>query len=233
MRKITAMAALLVAALTGGPAQSQNLDLRDLRILIDVQYDYEQRKIDSGEEPFRTRFQSTIWLEAVQGKLVWLGHVFGCMDPDRPDMSLIYARGNFAGNTECPAYRIGTESDWTERSAEASYRTRLDVKGNVLTLSGEMSGTYSSETLHCGRNEWLTDGAFTITQSLSFRLTGQTCEVISARVVEKEDETDEDDERKIVTRVTTAGPGSSCKVVRRSDPVPESGDKLTRFKARC
>ncbi|MGE0660769.1 MAG: hypothetical protein AB7F36_04015 [Reyranellaceae bacterium] len=233
MRITGTIAALLLAAVAGAPARGQAPDLRDLRILIGAQHEYEERKIDSGEEPFRTRFQSTIWLEAVQGKLVWLGHVFGCMDPDRPDMSLIYARGNFAGDTECPAYRIGTESDWTERSAEASYRTRMDVKGNVLTLSGEMSGTYSSETLHCGRAEWLTDGAFTVTQSLSFRLTGQTCEVISAQVVVKEDETDEDDERKIVTRISTAGPGSSCKVVRRSEPVPDTAEKLVRFDQRC
>jgi hypothetical protein len=235
MRKITAMAALLVAALTGGPAQSQNLDLRDLRILIDVQYDYEQRKIDSGEKPYRTRDKSFIYLEAVQGKLIWSGHSFGCMDPDRPDMSLIYTRGTHSGKTECPPYRSGTASNWTERTAEASYRTRLDIKGNVLTLTGEMSGDYTSETLRCGRDEWTTDGIFSVTQSLSFRLTGKTCEVISARVVEQEDETDENDVRKITTRISTAGPGFSCKVERRSDPEPESDseDKLTRFNPPC
>ncbi|MGE0151196.1 MAG: hypothetical protein AB7R90_01165 [Reyranellaceae bacterium] len=233
MRRITALAALIMAALVGGPARGQAPDLRDIRIIIDVQFDYEEQKIDSGEEPFRTRYKSSIWLEAVQGKLIWYGHSWGCMDPDHPDMSLIYARGTHAGKTECPPYRSGTASNWTERSAAASYRTRLDIKGNVLTLSGEMSGTYTSETLHCGRDEWTTDGGFSIVQSLSFRLTGQACEVISARVVEERDEIDEDDVRKITTRISTAGPGFSCKVVRRSDPVPESDDKLVRFSPSC
>jgi hypothetical protein len=235
MHKITAMAALLVAALTGGPAQSQNPDLRDIRILIDVLSDYEERKVGSGEAPYRSRDKSSIYLEAVQGKLIWDGHYWGCFDPDRPAMSLIYTRGTYAGNTECPPHRIGTDSNWTERSAEASYRSRLDIKGNVLTLSGEMSGTYTSETFRCGRDEWATDGSFVVTQSLSFRLTGKTCEVISARVVQKEDETDEDDVRKITTRIYTAGPGFSCKVERRSDPEPESDseDTLKRFNAPC
>jgi hypothetical protein len=235
MCKITAVAALLVAVLTGGPAQSQNPDLRDIRILIDVKFDYEERTVDSGEAPYRSSDKSFIYLEAVQGKLIWDGHLWGCFDPDRPAMSLIYTRGTYAGNTECPSYRIGTDSNWTERSAEASYRSRLDIKGNVLTLSGEMSGTYTYETLRCGRDERAIDGSFVVTQSLSFRLTGKTCEVISARVVEKDDETDEDDVRKITTRIYTAGPGFSCKVERRSDPVPESDseDRLTRFNPPC
>jgi hypothetical protein len=235
MRGIAATAAIFVAALAGGAAQGQTPDLRDIRIIIDAQYDHEEQKVDSGEAPYRSRDKSFIWLEAVQGKLIWYGHSWGCMDPDRPDMSLIYTRGTFSGKTECPPYRTGTASDWTERSAEATYRTRLDIKGNVLTLSGEMSGTYTSETLRCGRDEWTTDGEFSIKQSLSFRLTGQTCEVISARVVQEEDEIDENDVQKITTRIYTAGPGFSCKVVRRSDPEPESDsdDKLTRFNPGC
>jgi hypothetical protein len=229
------MAALLVAALTGGPAQSQSPDLRDIRILIDVQFDYEERKVGSGEAPYRSRDKSFIYLEAVQGKLIWNGNSEGCLDPDRPDMSLIYTRGAHAGEAECPSYRSGTDSDWEEGSAEASFRTRLDIKGNVLTLNGEMSGTYTSERLRCGRDEWATDGSFSVTQSLSFRLSGRTCEVISARVVEKEDETDEKDVRKITTRIFTAGPGFSCKVERRSDPEPEpeSTERLRRFSASC
>jgi hypothetical protein len=235
MRGMAAPAAMLIAALTGGAAQSQTPDLRDIRIVIDAQYDYEQRKVDSGEAPYRSRDKSFIWLEAVQGKLIWSGHSSGCNDPDRPEMSLIYTRGTFSGKTECPPYRTGTASDWSERSAEASYRTRLDIKGNVLTLSGEMSGTYTYERLRCGRDEWSTDAEFSVKQSLSFRLIGQSCEVISARVVEEEDEIDENDVQKITTRIYTAGPGFSCKVVRRSDPEPEtdSEDKLTRFNPPC
>ena len=92
MRAIATAAAMLIVALTGSAANSQAPDLRDIRIVIDAQIDYEERKIDSGEAPYRSRDKSVIWLEAVQGKLIWYGHSWGCMDPDRPDMSLIYTR---------------------------------------------------------------------------------------------------------------------------------------------
>ncbi|MGE0660770.1 MAG: hypothetical protein AB7F36_04020 [Reyranellaceae bacterium] len=216
----------------GGVANSQAPDLRDLRIVIDVDMEYESEEVGSDDEPFTHRYATSIYLDAVQGRLVWLGTILGCSGTDRPNLSLVYRPGTHAGEAECPGGRSGTASHWQDRSSQANYRTRLDIKGNVLTLNGEMTGTYSLESLRCGRDHHWTEGTFSIVQSLAFRLVGQTCEVISARMVEEEDEIDSFDTQTVKTTVTTAGPGFSCKVTRRSDPV-EPGEKLTRMQVPC
>jgi hypothetical protein len=232
LRWFTAGVGALAALACAGIANGQAPDLRDLQIVIDVDMEYESEEVGSDDEPSTQRYRTSIFLNAVQGRLVWLGTILGCGGTDRPSLSLVYKPGAHAGEAECPGGRLGTASDWEERSSKASYRTRLDIKGNVLTLNGEMTGTYSFERLSCGRRHRWTEGTFSIVQSLSFRLVGQTCEVISARMVEEEDQIDSSDTQTVKTTVTTAGPGFSCKVTRRSDPV-EPGEKLTRMQVPC
>ena len=175
------MCSKIVAALMAGSVgmclgadAARALDLRDRNIWIATQRVYEA--VDNpSKPPYVDRSKSGQNFRLVAGKIVSFGeYEGGC------NQWLVYTPGRpSSGTVECKPKREGVSSDWTERSAIATFQTQFVGAGNVPTLKGEMKGSTVWRMNHCHRIFGNSKTDFTITETLKVRVTGETCQVLA------------------------------------------------------
>ena len=229
------------AALVGGAAAigccnaaAQGIDLRDKIIGIETTYTYEKRDLVRNTVKRDAPDQSERWITAVAGKLVWVGNSSAC------GLSLVYAPGRtVTAKADCAPKRTGTASNWIERSSAATYRTTTAVAGDVVTLKGEMKGTYAFRMNSCNQWEATTRTTFTVVQSLKMRITGDRCEILDFNVVELQDESGERryadghsvPSHEIKRTAHALAPSRTCTIQRRSEQ--PNGPPLADPDIRC
>ncbi len=204
-------AALCAAVLVASAGSARALELKDLIIQFDVMSTGTSGTYRS--EPRR----DFLTINAVAGKMVWLGKT--CRGKA---LDLVYQPGTLTGTIDCPVERTGTAKVWDQDGATATYSTSMTVAGNVVTLQGKMTGRQTSEVNKCG-DRHKRETHFDVTQSLTIRITGKTCQVLKINVgsVATERYTYRSDGGDLKTEVHThsyrPAPNAKCTVRRRSE----------------
>jgi hypothetical protein len=198
-----------------GVAAAQSFDFRDRSFRIESAFDYRGEDLVENTVNHPEPDTTTVLLEAVAGKLVWLGEDVDCR------LSLVYVPGRAnSGKVGCEPKRSGTASNWKEFSIAATFQTSASTAGDVLTLRGQMKGTASYRANYCGKSS-STARQFVITQTLRIRITGDTCEILELNATEVDDLTGTIDDQPAHQKSWikwNANSGASCIMERRSDP---------------
>jgi hypothetical protein len=222
---------VIVAAWFIGSSASHAIDLRDLQITIQTNLRSESQNMLDGSAPTVVSFANEGFIDAVGGNIVWFATNEGCMEDG---LSVVYSpRGPQSANIGCKPVRKGTASCWREESSQARYTSQMSIAGDVVTLTGQMTGTarIQAESPTLGSSD---NVKFSITQKLRLRIVGQTCQVLEFSTEDREESIGQLRGRSGVTRPThttkiqrvTAGAGAKCTVARRSDiqSQPDSDD---------
>lgn len=211
-RSIVAVFLACAPSLLAAAAQAQAIKFRDRTFEIETRIVYSSRDALENTSFQGQPTESVLSIEAVAGRLVWIGNVSACV------ASLVYVPGRAnSGRIDCPPERVGTASDWNERSGTATFQTSATIEGDVLTLRGEMIGVTHYQDNLCGRSS-ASVLQYRILQTLKMRVAGESCEVLELSVQESEEETSDDPRRhEIVRIVTSAKPSLTCRISRRSD----------------
>jgi hypothetical protein len=226
--RYAAFAATIAIAAHAHNASAQTIELRDRDFIVGSVLNYEQRDLVENSVYRADPSRNDEWIQAVNGKLVWTANVSAC------PISMVYLPGHGnSGKVDCKPERSGTASNWTEKSSTATFTTSATVQGNVLTLHGEMKGTYRFRMNHC--NYVVSDHTtqFTVTQTLKLRISGNTCQMLEMDKVESEDETGTLNGKPVhkINRTTTTASGS-CRIELRSAQQP-TDEKLEAFDMPC
>lgn len=197
-----------------GGAAAQAPQFRDRIFHIAATELYEHQDIARGETSRLEPFETLEWIDAVAGKIAWVGDPWAC------GVSLVYLPGrNNAGKVDCRPQRTGTESNWNERESTSTFQTSARLDGNVLTLHGELSGMHRFKINSCGMFD-SSVSRMTVVQDLRMRIAGETCQVLDMKVVTTEDKVGTAGGRPthdITRTIRTLPTPASCKIARRSD----------------
>jgi hypothetical protein len=207
------------------------IDLRDLQITIQTNLRSESQNMLDGSPPTVVSFANEGFIDAVGGNIVWFATSEGCSEDG---LSVVYSpRGPQSANIGCKPVRKGTASCWREESSQARYTSQMSIVGDVITLTGQLTGTarIQAESPTLG---WSDTVKFSITQKMKLRIVGQTCQVLEYSTEDREESTGQIRGRSGGPRPThttkvlrvTAGPGAKCTMARRSDiqNEPDSDD---------
>jgi hypothetical protein len=199
-------------------AAAQAIQFRDRTFEIGGVDLYEHRDLIGGETTKLDPSDWSVFVEAVNGKLVWVGDGWAC------GVSLVYLPGRAnSGTVDCKPERSGTASNWNERKSTGTFQTTARLEGNVLTLHGELHNTHYYTAESCGTLRSSSVTQVTVVQNLKLRIVGETCQVLELSVVDTHDDTGTLNGRSthdITRTVTKSASPASCKITRRSDPGP-------------
>jgi len=215
------------------------IELRDLQITIPSTLRSESRDLTDGSAPTVVTFANEVFVDAVGGKIVWIATFEGCTDGA---LSIVYAPGGAqSASVGCKPVRQGTASCWSEKSSQARYTSQMSIAGDVVTLTGQMTGTGRYDVQ--GRDYKASDNTqFSVKQKLKLRIVGQTCQVLEVSQETREETIGTISGRSggnpthtTTTTLITAGPGAKCTMARRSAQAAESDtdDELQRFDGMC
>ncbi len=215
---LSVLAAMLVLASECPPASAQAIQFRDRTFEIPTVDLYEHRDLVHDETSRLDPSDFYVFLQAVNGKLVWVGDGWAC------GVSLVYLPGRSnSGQVECKPQRTGTASNWNERASTSTFQTSARLDGNVLALHGELHGTHRYTMDSCGTLQSSSVTQVTVVQDLKLRIVGESCQVLELSVVDTRDETGTINGRPthdITRTVSKMASPASCKIARRSDPQP-------------